>query len=68
MIIPRIGLFGTGNGSLKRLDRIGSNIQVVGLEAVTRLAKASGEIISNSERVQLVRVTVPASIEILDGS
>ena len=46
----------------------GSNVQVVGLEAVTRLVKASGEIISNCERVHLVRVIVPASIKVLESA
>lgn len=38
-------------------------MQVVGLEAFTKV-KASGEIISNCERLQLVRVTVSASIKV----
>ncbi len=51
LITSRIGLFSTGSSSLKRLDGMGSNMQVIGLEAVTRLVKASGEIILDCERV-----------------
>lgn len=68
LIISRTGLLKTGNSSLKRSDGIGSSMQVVGLKAVIRQVKASGEIISNGERDQLVCVTVPASIKILASS
>ena len=57
-IILRIGPFRTGKSSLKSVDGIGSNIQVVGFEAFTKLVKVSGETISNWERVQVVPDTV----------
>lgn len=63
LIISRVGVK-TGNSSLKRLDGIGFSMQVVGLEAVTRLVRASGESNSNCERVQFVWDTVSTMITV----
>ena len=43
----------TGSSSLKRLDGVGSNKQVVDLEEFTNFDNVSGEIISNCEKMQL---------------
>ena len=43
----------TGRSSLKRLDGIGSNKQVVDLEEITNFDSVSGEIISNCEKMQM---------------
>ena len=65
-IISKIGLVKIGNNSLKVFRQCRSNMQVVGLKAVTRLVKALGEIISNCEREELVKV--PAFIKVLKSA
>ena len=68
LILSRIGQLKLGTVPPKKNDSKGSNMHVVSLEAITRLVKASREIISNYSRVQLVRVTLPAFIKALEGS